>query len=121
MFGFLMMFDGAWQAMGVAGMLSTIADRSWRDRGVFLAHVVLGVALVVAGRQLADSSPAAPSDRESGWGARIRTLPVVTLVTALLVAWLETPWFDVTTLAVRALYTLVGCAVLLRRTTLPTT
>jgi hypothetical protein len=112
--GVVMMLDGAMQALGVAGVVSTIADRSWRDRGLFVAHLVVGAALIFTGRHLFANptnltNPANLTNRSSWF-----------LVLALALSVFEATWFNWTDAAIRAVYTVV-LLVVLRRTTLPTT
>ena len=47
--GVAMMIDGVLQAMGVAGLLSSIVDRDWQDQALFVAHLLVGAGLVFAG------------------------------------------------------------------------
>jgi hypothetical protein len=110
--GVLMMIDGVLQAMGVAGLVSTIADRSWRDRSLFVAHLIVGAALVFCGKNLTNlTNPTNPTNR----------VCVSVLAVALILSLVEATWFNWTDAAIRAGYTAVACWVLLRKTTLPTT
>lgn len=107
--GVAMMIDGVLQAMGVAGMVSTFADRSLRDQSLSVLHFVLGSGLVIVGQRLIGS------------GDRLSKIGCYVLGATLGVSLIETTWFNWTETAVRAGYTAVAIFVLLRKTTLPTT
>ena len=104
-----MMIDGVLQAAGVAGLLSTFADRSLRDQSLSVLHFGVGSGLVIVGQRLIASS-----DRVSKIGCYV-------LGAALVVSLAETTWFNWTDVAARAAYTVASLFVLLRKTTLPTT
>lgn len=105
--GAALMIDGVLQAMGVAGVVSTIVDRDLRDQFLFAGHLMVGAVLVLGGRMLF-----------AGSQRRALALP---LVAALLLSVFETMWFNWIGLVGRAAYTSVALIVLLRKTTLPTT
>ena len=107
--GVAMMIDGVLQAAGVAGLLSTLADRSFRDQAFAALHVVLGSVLLIAGQRL------------SGSDDRLSKIGCYALGAALVVSLAETTWFNWTDVAARAAYTVASLFVLLRKTTLPTT
>ena len=123
--GVAMIVDGVLQAMGVAGVLSTIADRNVRDQALFVAHIVVGAGLVFVGRTLfvgRAGLEARLAWRPSTPGRPTYVLvPVIALLAALLLSLAETTWFNWPDLALRALYTAVALVVVLRKTTLPTT
>ncbi len=117
-----MMIDGVMQAIGVAGLLSTIVDRSLRDQSLFAAHLVVGAALVFVGRALLSTGPSEYVG--SSFSSAIRggaKAPPYVLIAALLLSLIETTWFNWLDLAVRAIYTVVALALVTRKTTLPTT
>lgn len=114
--GVVMMADGVLQAMGVASLLSTIADRNLRDQALFAAHIVVGAGLVFAGRQLLYVGP---SFRSAASG--VAKAPPYVLVAALLLSLVEATWFNWIDVVMRAVYTVVALAIVLRNTTLPTT
>ena len=103
-----MMVDGVLQAMGVSGLLSTLAYRSVWDQLLFAAHIAVGAALLVAARML------------FGDGANTR-VAVGALLGALFVGLIETTWFNWLDVVMRSLYTVVALVIVLRKTTLPTT
>ena len=103
-----MMIDGVWQAMSVAAVLSSIADRDWRDQALFVAHILIGAGLVFTGRVLLA-------------GEARTAAPASVLIAALLLSFVETTWFNWTDVALRAVYTAVALVIVLRKTTLPTT
>ena len=112
--GVAMMVDGVLQAMGVAGLRSTIAERDGRDQALFVAHVAVGGALLFAGRQLftrprAYAGPSLSSAMHGGANA-----PSYALIAALLLSLIETTWFNWTDAAVRAVYTIAALAIVLR-------
>jgi hypothetical protein len=111
--GAILMLDGVMQAMGVAGMVSTIADRSWRDRGLFLAHLTAGAALFWSGRNLLSNPNLTNLTNPTN-------LTNLSVFLALLVSLFEATWFNWTDVVIRVIYTVV-VLLLLRRTTLPTT
>jgi hypothetical protein len=117
--GVAMMVDGVLQAMGVAGLLSTIADRSLRDQALFAAHIVVGAGLVFAGRTLLSSEYVGPSLSSAVRGGA--KAPPYVLIAALLLSLIETTWFNWIDVVMRAVYTVVALAIVLRKTTLPTT
>ena len=106
--GAAMMVDGVLQSMGVAGLVSTIADRSWSDRALFAGHLLVGAGLVFVGRTLLN--------REGG-----STAAVAVLAASLALSAIETTWFNWTDVSMRAAYTAVALVIVLRKTTLPTT
>ena len=106
--GFAIMIDGVLQALGVAGLLSSIADRDLRDQTLFALHLIAGAALVFVGRVLMSNGDAAK-------------LGPAVVVGALLLSIFEATWFDWVGTVVRALYTVVALFILFRKTTLPTT
>jgi len=103
-----MMVDGALQAVGVAGLLSSIVDRDWQDQALFVARLFVGAGLVFAGRSLMNDAAGAKA-------------PPYVLLAALLLSLVETTWFNWVELAMRAAYTAVALVIVLRKTTLPTT
>ena len=103
-----MMIDGVLQAMGVAGLLSSIVDRDWQDQALFVAHLLVGAGLVFAGRALVTGDGEAKA-------------PAYVVIAALLLSLIETTWFNWLDVAMRTVYTSVALFVVLRRTTLPTT
>jgi len=120
-----MMVDGVLQAMGVAGVLSTIADRSWSDQALFVAHIVVGAGLMFVGRQLLVGRAGLEARlvwRPSTPGRPTYALAtLIVLMAALVLSLIETTWFNWTDVVTRAVYTAVALAIVLRKTTLPTT
>ncbi len=133
--GVAMMVDGVMQAMAVASLMSTIADRDLRDQSLFAAHLMVGAALIVSGRMLlsvngrAKARPYAPAiaqnphaePREYVGLSFSSAVPVLALVAALVLSLIEATWFDWIGTAVRAAYTAIALAVLAQSTTLPIT
>jgi len=123
--GVAMMIDGVLQAMGVAGLLSSIVDRDWQDQALFVARLLVGAGLVFAGRVLLVGRAGLEARlawRPSEPGRPTRSLtPVVVLIAALLLNLVETTWFNWPEVAMRAVYTAVALVIVLRRTALPTT
>jgi len=117
--GLTMMIDGVWQAMAVSAVLSTIVDRSLRDQSLAAAHVIVGAALLFAGRQVY-VGPNFSSAKIGGTEVPpyVRSLPIVA---ALAVSLIEATWFDWVGTAVRAVYTVIALVIVFRKTTLPTT
>jgi len=120
--GVVMAFDGLMQAMGVAGVLTTFADRNLGDQSLVVAHVVVGPALLFAGRRLY-SGRALNAGRvlDVGRADLEARLTGLALAAALLLSLIETTWFNWINLVARAVYTAAALAVLLRKTSLPTT
>lgn len=114
--GIVMMLDGALQATGVTAVMLTILDRSLRDQGLFVAHLVVGAGLMWSGRSLYGDGQA-EVDRSTVLVRASASL----LLLALVISLVEATWFDWIGCAIRAVYTLVALAVVLRKTTLPTT
>lgn len=102
--GLAMVVDGVLQAMGVAELLPSLLDRSFRDQALVAAHVIVGAGLVFLGMHRAGSKA-----------------PAVVLVVAFALALVETTWFNWTGTVLRALYTAAALYVVTRKTTLPTT
>jgi len=116
--GIAMMADGVLQAMGVAGVLSTLGDRSLRDQILAAAHVVVGVALLSAGRSLSASAAAGPIGHV---GPSVPRYLLPALLAALILSLFETTWFNWTGAAARAVYTALALVIVFRKTNLPTT
>jgi hypothetical protein len=125
--GIAMMLDGVLQAMAVAAVFPTLADRYLSDQLLAAAHLVAGAALLFSGRKLVvrDSAAGGGVDLSGRAARRPRSdsalMAASSLAAAFAVAAFETTWFNWTELAARGIYTLVVLALVLRRTTLPTT
>lgn len=104
--GIVMMLDGVMSAMAALPMVSTFIYRNLRDQSLVVAHFLIGVLLLLAGRLLM-----------SGKAAR---LGAIVVSAAFVVACVETTRFTWPALALRAGYTVFALAVLYR-TTLPKT
>lgn len=97
------------QALAVAGLLSSFLDRSLRDQTLTVAHALAGAGLVFVGSGLL-------GDRAEA-GAKG---PASVVTAALVLALVETTWFNWPETALRAAYTAVALYVLTRKTSLPT-
>ena len=113
--GIAMMADGVLQAMGVAGVVSTLWDRSLQDQILAAGHVAVGAALLWTGRSFSAGDRATPGANAS---ARV---PIAALLAALLLSVSEATWFNWIDAVMRACYTAVALVIVLRRTNLPTT
>ena len=141
--GAAMMIDGVLQAMSVAGLLSTLLDRSLRDQLLAAGHMLAGAGLVYAGRRLlVGAGRTEPVGRNGhvGFGGYVgrnfssgashisgsdagTTVPLYlpsVLCAALALSIIETTWFNWTDLASRAIYTALALIMVFRKTTLPT-
>lgn len=101
-----LLVDGVLQIAGLAPVWSTLADRSARDQALFAAHLVAGLALAASAALL--NGHAAPSPVA-------RRLTIVSLVAALIIALVETTWFNWPGTLGRVIYTLAIVGITLRR------
>ena len=97
--------DGVLQVVNQAPRWSTVADRSARDQALVAAHVLAGLALAAAAALTNASGPDGP-------GRSVRRLTWVAVSGALLIALVETTWFDWTGTAGRAVYSVAVLAAL---------
>ena len=110
--GALMMLDGVLSAASVLPMLDTLVYRSLRDQSLFVAHLLIGALLLLAGRLVLASQK---RDRDSFREKESRSLfPAATLVASMVIGGLDVTRFDWPIFALRCAYSLLAIVVLLR-------
>ena len=75
-----LLVDGVLQIAGASAVWPTLADRSARDQTLFAAHLIAGLALA-ASAALMNATPA-------------RRLTLAALSGAMVIALIETTWFN---------------------------